>query len=57
MMVHNFIFQKLQIGRKKKKIFSKKSKPIILSEIECHDIDNPIDIKIAEIKFKLKKRK
>ncbi len=52
-----FYFSKTSNWKKKKKIFSKNSKPIILSEIECHDIDNPIDLRIAEIKFKLKKKK
>lgn len=52
-----FYFSKTLNWKKKKKIFSRKSKPIILSEIECQDIDNPIDIKIAKLKFKLKKRK
>lgn len=52
-----FYFSNTANWKKKKKIFSKNSKPIILSEIECHDIDNPIDIKMAAIKFKLKKRK
>ncbi len=40
---------------KEKKIFSKNSGAIILSEFESQDIDNEIDWKMAEIKFKFKK--
>ena len=40
---------------KVKKIFSKNSGAIILSEFESQDIDNEIDWKMAEIKVKIKK--
>ena len=50
-----FYFSKSKNWKIKKNIFSKKTYIIKLSEIESHDIDNPIDIEIAKLKFKLKK--
>lgn len=37
-------------------IFSKKALPIVLDEIDCQDIDNINDWKIAELKFKLRNK-
>jgi len=50
-----FYLSKSKNWKMKKNIFSKKTYVIELSEIESHDIDNPIDIEIAKLKFKLKK--
>jgi pseudaminic acid cytidylyltransferase len=48
-----FYFAKVQDWKKRKKIFSSQSYAIILSELKSHDIDNPIDIKLAKLKYKL----
>lgn len=40
----------------KKKIFSDKTRAIVVPESECQDIDNEEDWKIAELKYKLKYR-
>jgi N-acylneuraminate cytidylyltransferase len=37
-----------------KKLFTNNAQPIIIPELECQDIDNEEDWKIAELKYKLK---
>ena len=48
-----YFFTKEMI-RKNINIFSKNSYPVFLKEINCQDIDNLNDWKIAELKFKLR---
>jgi N-acylneuraminate cytidylyltransferase len=36
-----------------KKLFAKKTIPIEISELEMQDIDNEVDWKLAELKYKL----
>jgi len=48
-----FYFAKAEDWKKKTKIFSSYSYAIILSEINSQDIDYPVDIKIAKLKYKL----
>ena len=42
--------------RKNINIFSKNSYTVVLNEINCQDIDNLNDWKIAELKFKLRNK-
>lgn len=48
-----FYCVKVDVLRKEKKMFLKKTKPVILSELEVQDIDNEEDWKMAELKFQI----
>ena len=50
-----FYFSKSENWKKKKSILSKNTFVIKLLETESHDIDNPIDIEIAKLKYELNK--
>jgi pseudaminic acid cytidylyltransferase len=49
-----FYWMKADIFMENQNIFTNNSQFIILSHFECHDIDNELDWKLAELKFKLK---
>lgn len=50
-----FYFYNTESYLSKNGVFNLKSKPIVLSELEVQDIDNEIDWKLAELKYKLNK--
>jgi pseudaminic acid cytidylyltransferase len=52
-----FYFLNVDKFLKNKKIFSENSMPIVVSESEAQDIDNEQDWKIAELKYRIMKRK
>jgi len=52
-----FYWLNTKLFLKERKIFSKNSGAIILSELEAQDIDNEIDWNLAEIKYSLLKNK
>ena len=49
-----FYFFTKRMIEKNINIFSTKSLPVMIDEMNCHDIDNLSDWKIAELKFKIK---
>ncbi len=52
-----FYFMKIESFLKQKRLFAKYTIPIIIPETEVQDIDNEVDWKLAEIKYKLLSRK
>ena len=46
-----FYFMETKVAMKEKKLYPKKTMPIIISNLECQDIDNIVDWKLAEIKY------
>lgn len=52
-----FFFFKTEALRREKKLYTERSVPIIIDEMESQDIDNFEDFEIAKIKYKLMKGK
>lgn len=51
--VGQFYFTKVEKYKKTKKLMLGKIVPMVISELEVQDIDNPIDWQLAELKYKL----
>ena len=51
--IGQFYWMKTDSFLSQKKIFAKKTIPIVISELEAQDIDTEEDWKIAEIKYKI----
>ena len=51
-----FYFGKLESVLKEEKLITKEAKPYIFKDSEVQDIDNEEDWKIAELKYRLKRK-
>jgi pseudaminic acid cytidylyltransferase len=47
-----FYWYRTEVMKVERKLFGSNAGGLVISELECHDIDNPTDWEIAEIKFK-----
>ena len=48
-----FYFLKTDSFKEQKQMFPTKTVPLVLEELEVQDIDNEVDWKMAEVKFRI----
>jgi len=52
-----FYFLKMESFEEQRQMFPAKTVPLVLEELEVQDIDNEVDWKMAEVKFRILQEK